>query len=326
MEFTWTCAWSLSAIALLLYYVLNRYIFSTWNYFSDRGVVFERGWPLLGILGPIIFTKRSVVEIQQQLYHRLSKYRFAGIYQPGGTPTYLIIDPELIKAVTIKDFEHFVNHGLTVKPDVDPLMGRSLINMSDTRWHEMRTVLSPMFTGSKMRGMLTLMGEAIDTFVDSVRADVQQAGASGLEFNTLDLLTCSTSDVIATCAFGVKLNSYTDRENAFFTTGNSIVDAFKSMRLLLPMMVPRLCKLLGLTVAKQHDYEYFRELVRQNVDERKRLDINRNDMIDLLVQMRDGKIDDGLVRETDQNTGIATAQESFTSKATQKLKSESLNP
>lgn len=322
MEISWTWALVAAAIALLTYYFLNAYIFSTWNYFTDRGIVFERGWPLLGVVGSALLLRQSGTDLQQWLYKRYEKYRFAGLFQVGGTPTYLIIDPELIKAITIKDFDHFVNHGLQIRPDIDPLMGRSLINMSDERWREMRSVLSPLFTGSKMRGMLSLMCEANDAFVAAVRTDVLVAGASGLEYNMLDLLTCSTADVIATCAFGIKINSYLDRTNEFYASGNRIVADFQSFRLLLPMMMPNLCKWLGLTVGAKRDYNFFRNIVRQTVDERKRLGIVRNDMIHLLMLLDEGRLDSIEEKEADQDVGFATVQESLAAKAAVKLKSE----
>ena len=106
----------------------------------------------------------------------------------------LLNDPELIKAITVKDFDHFVNHGFDIDDEIEPLFGRNLFNMADEKWRNMRSVLSPLFTGSKMRGMLALMNETINEFVSGVREDVVKAGPRGKEFNLMDLFTCSTND------------------------------------------------------------------------------------------------------------------------------------
>ena len=45
------------------------------------------------------------------------------------SPVLLIRDPELIKMVTVKDFEHFLDHQLSVSEDAEPLFGKALFNL-----------------------------------------------------------------------------------------------------------------------------------------------------------------------------------------------------
>lgn len=45
------------------------------------------------------------------------------------TPVLLICDPELIKTITIKDFDYFVNRNFSVDPEIDPLFGNSLVSL-----------------------------------------------------------------------------------------------------------------------------------------------------------------------------------------------------
>jgi len=46
----------------------------------------------------------------------------------------VIKDPDLIKLVAIKDFEHFTDHpGLAVAEDVDPLWGKNLFALKGIR-------------------------------------------------------------------------------------------------------------------------------------------------------------------------------------------------
>ena len=42
-------------------------------------------------------------------------------------PILVICEPELIKKITIKDFDYFVNHNPPADPEGDPLMGKGLI-------------------------------------------------------------------------------------------------------------------------------------------------------------------------------------------------------
>lgn len=45
------------------------------------------------------------------------------------TPGVILRDPELIRQITIKDFDSFVNHRNVINSDVEPLLGNSLISL-----------------------------------------------------------------------------------------------------------------------------------------------------------------------------------------------------
>lgn len=55
-------------------------------------------------------------------------HRYVGFVE-GTTPIIMIRDPELIKAITVKDFDHFVNHKSFFVEDTEPLFGDSLLMM-----------------------------------------------------------------------------------------------------------------------------------------------------------------------------------------------------
>lgn len=44
-------------------------------------------------------------------------------------PTLLIRDPELIKQITVKDFDHFVDHRSFASDDADPLWSKNLFSL-----------------------------------------------------------------------------------------------------------------------------------------------------------------------------------------------------
>lgn len=44
-------------------------------------------------------------------------------------PALIVKDPELIKLITIKDFDYFVNRINTVSEDTDPLFAKSVLSL-----------------------------------------------------------------------------------------------------------------------------------------------------------------------------------------------------
>lgn len=134
--------------------------------------------------------------------------RYFGMFQ-FKSPLLVIRDPDLIKQLAVKDFDHFSNHrDFIFNEDVEPLMGKSLFMMRDQKWRDMRATLSPAFTGSKMRQMFRLIVECAEEATTMLlsEAEAKQSIGDGKYVAELkDIFTRCMTDVIATAAFGIKV-------------------------------------------------------------------------------------------------------------------------
>ncbi|GJQ77437.1 hypothetical protein Trydic_g20835 [Trypoxylus dichotomus] len=65
------------------------------------------------------------------LYKTFPEERYIGMYQ-GTLPTLLVRDPEIIKQVAVKEFDHFVNHRAFIPDGVEPLWSRNLVALRGT--------------------------------------------------------------------------------------------------------------------------------------------------------------------------------------------------
>jgi cytochrome P450 family 9 len=70
----------------------------------------------------------SAPDLVCDIYNRLKGHKYGGVYQLM-KPILLIRDPELIKMVTVKDFEHFLDHQDLIGEDAEPLFGKALFNL-----------------------------------------------------------------------------------------------------------------------------------------------------------------------------------------------------
>lgn len=59
-----------------------------------------------------------------------------------------------------------------------------------------------------------------------------------------DAYTRHTNDIIASCAFGIKINSFTDDKNTFYTLGKEITTftAFQMLKIMILATFPKLAK------------------------------------------------------------------------------------
>lgn len=111
------------AINTILFSLLYHFVIKNWSFFSDRNVKFVRGIPFFGTMYKMLLGFEAMNDAYERIYNTFRNDSVIGMYELGGGPVYMIRDPELIKRIGVKDFDHFVNHRLEVSDDTDPLLG-----------------------------------------------------------------------------------------------------------------------------------------------------------------------------------------------------------
>uniref|UniRef100_A0A182N8E4 Cytochrome P450 n=1 Tax=Anopheles dirus TaxID=7168 RepID=A0A182N8E4_9DIPT len=275
-------ALAVSVAALLYYYLVVR----ATRYFAERGVPYVA--PPVALLGngaDFMTRKRHITDVLGDMYRRFERHRFFG-YFDFLSPIYVVRDLELVKQICIKDFDHFLNHRIQLDENHDPLFGRALFAMRDTRWRTMRTILSPAFTGSKMRLMFGLITTYCAAAVRTIRTEMGADGCAELEMK--ELFRRFGNDIVATCAFGIEINSFRDRANAFFTLGKELtnLEGFQGVKFLAFSSFPRVMRALRLRLFSAKMTSFFRHVVMDTIAQREQRGIVRHDMINLLMEAR----------------------------------------
>ncbi|CAK1596642.1 unnamed protein product [Parnassius mnemosyne] len=140
--------------------------------FSRYGVKQFKPIPIVDNMARIMLRMRHITDDTQKLYNAFPEERFVGRFE-FLNPVVMIKDIELIKKITVKDFEHFLDHRSIVNENVDPFFGRNLISLKGEEWKDMRSTLSPAFTSSKMRLMVPFMVEVGEQMIKSLKKEIQ---------------------------------------------------------------------------------------------------------------------------------------------------------
>lgn len=231
------------------------------------------------------------------------------------TPLYILRDPEVIKRMAIKDFDHFEDHRSLIDDQVDELFGNSLFMLTGEKWRDMRATLSPAFTGSKMRQMFDLVSDCgydmTDYFKEQLTTGKQQ------DHEMKELFTRYANDVIASAAFGIKVNSFKHKENEFFTTGkrlNNMTSFTAFVKIMTIRLAPWIMKALKIQFIDGKAGNYFKSLVLDAMNHRQKNQIFRPDMINMMMKL---KTQGNVVKRSDVNEssiastdGFATVEES----------------
>lgn len=236
-------------------------------------------------------------------------------------PVYMVRDPELLRQIAIKDFDHFEDHKMGANNSND-MLSDSLVMLRGDKWRDMRATLSPAFTGSKMRQMFELIGECAYGICEHFKKHAK-AGVT-IEPEMKDLFLKYTNDVIATSAFGISVNSFENPKNEFYVTGKRMLNMTTirfTIKAICMRIVPAVMKALKFTTFDAPSENFFKTLVTEAMDIREKQNIFRPDMINLLMQVRQGKqITTKDLKETIDTDGFATVEESAIGRAITKRK------
>nr|XP_018901568.1 PREDICTED: probable cytochrome P450 6a13 [Bemisia tabaci] len=273
----------LSIIALILYYIYSKH-----NYWKNRGVACGSTLRLWLQLFGILIGKIPFWEWARDQYNALPQHKFCGTFTYG-RPTLLIRDPELIKVCLVKSFSSL--HDRCSEPDpVYDQLSSNLFQMVGEKWHQVRQKVAPAFSPLKLRIMYQTLKECareLDLYMQSMCAETGET-----EICVKYLMTNYTMDVIGACAMGIKCNAIQDPECQFKKIVDQMMcyDLRRNVYFLLEIISPKLPRLLRFKAIHKEVEEFFRSVVRDTMEMKKR-DANRasarKDFLQILMNLRD---------------------------------------
>ncbi|CAD7079487.1 unnamed protein product [Hermetia illucens] len=265
---------------------IYNYFQKKFSYWKDRGVVhLKPSFPL----GNLSLKQPHFTEFMVDIYKHKGETSLVGIYFMT-KPIVIPIGLDLIQNILVKDFNSFHGRGMYVNEVDDPLSAH-MFSLDGERWKLIRTKLSPTFTSGKMKNMFSTVVTVAERFVETLDDIIKLE--SQLEVN--DLLGRFTTDVIGSCAFGIECNSLKDPNSRFRHYGKRFLDE-QPLPLIMHIIIvlyPDLARKLHIRALRKDVTNFFLDTVRKTVEYRKGNDIQRNDFMDLLIQMTKDSNEDG---------------------------------
>ncbi|KAK9730821.1 Cytochrome P450 [Popillia japonica] len=207
-------------------------------------------------------------------------YKHGGIYL-ATQPVYLIVDPDAIKTILIKDFKYFTDRGSSVNEKIDPL-SVNLGNLEGERWKNMRAKLSPTFTSAKMKLMF-------DTLLDCrlpMMNKLDEFCRNQREFDVKATMSCYTTDVIASCIFGLDSNSFENPNSKFKIYGGILIKPGIRTIIIqnLRLTIPNVMKIFRIKLIPIEVEQFFLNLVKNIFEYRTTNNVYRNDFVQMLLE------------------------------------------
>ncbi|NP_001352285.1 cytochrome P450 9e2-like [Mycetomoellerius zeteki] len=275
--------WSI-LLSIAIGVISIHYLFKNFNLFKRHDIIHISPVPIFGSTISIIFRRISFIDFIQKVYNLDPNSKYLGFYFMMN-PILVIRDLELIKNILVKNFEAFPDRQAFSDTN-DILFKNNLFSLHGEKWRNVRNLLSPSFTSSKMKMMFTLMSEcAVDLtkFLSTLPVNEES-------INTKDVFSKYTNDVIATCAFGIKINSVKDPTNKFYIYGKEITSNFKGVvrgiKFLFLGTFPRISRILNIKILNDYVSNFFKDIIKTTIMTRDAEHITRPDMLQLMMDIR----------------------------------------
>ncbi|XP_047118299.1 probable cytochrome P450 6a14 [Schistocerca piceifrons] len=264
------------AAALVLWVCYFRHF----SYWTEKGAPQSRPWTPFGNCYKSILQKQMLSEDLDELYRQFRDKRYVGYYR-GLEPRLLVIDPNLIRQILVKDFDFFTDREPV--PLDDPILEGQLFFMKGDRWRRLRNKLSPLFTSGKLKNMFQTLNECGSEMVE-VLADAAREGKV-LQFR--EVFALYTTEVIATLAFGVKLNCQRNPDCDFRMWGRILFQprARPFKEIATEIFTPPLKRYLDSIAPRNNALQFFDNMVKETLHDRLENVIRRSDFMDLFIQL-----------------------------------------
>ncbi|KAJ3642923.1 hypothetical protein Zmor_025670 [Zophobas morio] len=202
-------------------------------------------------------------------------------------PVYFVIEPDYVRNVMSKDFQHFVNRGSYYNEEDDPLSAH-LFAIGGQKWRNLRMKLTPTFTSAKMKMMFPTVVEC----EGGLQKRIEEESLKNEPINIKELLARFTTDVIGSCAFGLNCDTFSDENSPFRVYGQRILTASgaETLKRLIALNFPGFAHFLALTVTPKDVDKFFRKMVTDTVNHREKNNVTRKDFMQLLIDLKNNKL------------------------------------
>jgi cytochrome P450 family 6 len=262
---------------LIYLWVQKRY-----RYWTDHGFLSEKPIFPVGNLWGVGY-KYSEHEAMEKFYNKYKgKTPAVGLYF-FFTPTLLIIDPELIRNISVKEFASFHDRTVYYNKENDPLSA-NVLTFEGKEWRDVRTKLTPIFTSGKMKMMFGIVNEIGDKFAKVLCAN----SAIKSEQEMRNWFARYTCDVIGNIAFGIDCNCLDNPKSEFKKYGARVFDItpLEYLKFMFSTSWPKLSRKLGLRLHPKESTDFFLKTFLKTIEEREEKNISRPDFVQLLIQIK----------------------------------------
>ncbi|KAK9504128.1 hypothetical protein O3M35_010532 [Rhynocoris fuscipes] len=267
-------------IITLLCIFISIYLWVTWNYdyWKKRGIPYIEPTFFFGNIKDLILMRKHLGEVYADFYWKYPDEPAVGVFKMLW-PQLVLRDIDLIKAAFIKEFSSFHDNEFQADPGNDPLLAYSPFMTKGERWKALRTFHSHNQSSGKIKGMFPLMLEVCQDMSQFLK----EKGGQPIE--TKEMCGQYTTDVVSSCIFGLKSNSFQDPDNEF---RKKVLKLFErtwmfNIIFMLNSLFPIINKIFRISFLPKDVSKFFIKVVSDFCDYRIKNKVRRNDFLQQML-------------------------------------------
>lgn len=143
--------------------------------------------------------------------------------------------------------------------------------------------MTPVFSSGKIK----MMFDIVDSIDDKLSTEIASDVSSNLEIS--EWLCRYTTDAIVNIAFGLDPNCLADPGSEFRKYGKKIfkiTSSWGALKLLFIHSFPNFSRKMGFMLNPKDSSDFFKRVFSENIKHREEKNIERNDFVQLLIQMK----------------------------------------
>ncbi|GFX24976.1 cytochrome P450 3A11 [Trichonephila clavipes] len=258
-----------------LIYLIKWYLSRNDEYWTKKGI---HSTPRENYFTMIY--KLSTLNMGEFIKDMTKKYgRVFGSFE-GSTPTVTVAEPDLLRDIFVKDF-HIFPYRNEMKTG-DPIGDKMVTVVIGEDWKRIRTLITPAFTSKRMRQMSSIMNECSETLVKVCEKHYNK----GDPVDVKGMFGAFTMDVIASSAFGTKVDSHNDPQNEFVRRAREAFLKFTPFIIMFSAIVPHwFLKMIpeSMSPFKFDNDNFFRNVTMSIIKQRRETGRRYNDFLQLLM-------------------------------------------
>ena len=277
----------LVAIVLLIISTLVFIKIHIYSHWKRRGIIQADASPPWGSIKNFVLGRTSIAEVFAEIYKQGEGHPIIGFYS-FLTPALVIREPDYMKRILVRDYDHFSDRGIYSNRKIDPL-SYHLFSTDGPHHKEMRYMLSPSFTGSKMRIIFETMQNCSSKLCDHLCKLVSSSGKGEKTLEIKNITNTYGLNVIASAGVGLDFNKF-DEENPLAEATMKATDpddTLQSLRFTLAMVSPSITRLFNMRFTPKDVSDFYLDLVQKIINHRKSNNETRKDFMQLLLNLNE---------------------------------------
>jgi len=268
--------------------LLYWYITKSFGKWKKLGIPYDEGYFPYGSYN-ILAQKKHFSDLAEEGYRKFRDEKYYGWFL-FGKPVLGINDMELLKNIQVKDFNHFVDRNESNTTNIfkkggelDKLWGKQLTLASGDEWKDIRSTFTPIFTSGKMKTMLKFVKHVAGDLVK----EIGEKAVEETEFELKDVFGKFSLDSLASAAFGVDAESFTNEKSVFVKNAAKmfINDRLDTALIALKFIpgIPFVFEFFKININKPKETKYFVDVITQTINTRRQTQERKNDLVDLMM-------------------------------------------